>query len=84
MGQDQSTVAERAETTVAECFLTNCVRARFLIDSHTMPGQRHISRTPTSFPQALYSEDETHASQSVISESLMHGAYHASLRVEGD
>ena len=38
LGQDQSTVAERAETTVAECFLTNCVRARFLIDSHTMPG----------------------------------------------
>ena len=27
--QDQSTVARRAQTTVAECFLTSCVLARF-------------------------------------------------------
>ena len=28
-GQDQSTVAEQAETTVAECFLMSCVRAPY-------------------------------------------------------
>ena len=31
--QDRSTVAQRAETTVAKCPLTSCVWARFLIDS---------------------------------------------------
>ena len=29
LGQDQSTVAEQAETTVAECFLVSCVCARY-------------------------------------------------------
>ena len=29
LGQDQSTVAQRSETTVAECSLTSGVRARF-------------------------------------------------------
>ena len=29
LGKDQSTVAHRAETSVAECFLTSCVWARF-------------------------------------------------------
>ena len=37
--QGQSTVALRAETTVAECSLTSCLWARFQIGSHTMPGQ---------------------------------------------
>ena len=38
--QDQSTVAQWAETTMAKCSLTRCVWARFRIGSHTMPGQR--------------------------------------------
>ena len=50
--QDESTVAQRAETTVAKCFLTSCVWARFRIGSHTMPRQRHSRRsTPTSLGQ---------------------------------
>ena len=36
--RDQFTVAQMAETTVAKCFLTSCVWARFRIGSHTMPG----------------------------------------------
>ena len=46
--KDQSTAAQRAETTVAECSLTSCVCVRFLIGSHTKPGQRHSQHTPTS------------------------------------
>ena len=46
--QDQSTVAQRAEMTVAECSLTSCVWARFWISSHTMPGQQHSQPNPTS------------------------------------
>ena len=41
LDQDQSTVSQRAETIVTEFSLTSCVLARFLIDSHTMPEQRH-------------------------------------------
>ena len=37
LGQDQSTVAQRAKTTVTETFLTSCVWARLLIGSHTIP-----------------------------------------------
>ena len=48
LGQDQSTVAQRAETTVSECSSTSCLWARFLIGSHTMPAQRHSQPTPTS------------------------------------
>ena len=48
LGQDQSTVAKQAETTVTECFLTSFVRAHFLIGSHTLPGQQHSQPTPTS------------------------------------
>ena len=44
----QSTVAQGAETTVAECSLTSCVLARFRIGSHTMPGRKHSQPTPTS------------------------------------
>ena len=29
LSQDQSTMAQRAETTVAKCFMTSCARARF-------------------------------------------------------
>ena len=47
LGQDQSTVAQRAETTVTECSLTSRVWARFLIGSHTMPGQQHSLSTLT-------------------------------------
>ena len=43
IGQDQSTVAQWAETTVAESSLTSCVWAHFLIGSHTVPGQQHGS-----------------------------------------
>ena len=49
--QDQSTVAQRAETIVSEFSLTSCVWVRFLIESHTVPGQRHSQPTPTSFGQ---------------------------------
>ena len=45
--QNQSTVAQWAETTVTECSLTSYVSAHFLIGSHTMPGQRHSQPTPT-------------------------------------
>ena len=51
MGQDQSTVAQRVETTVAECSLTSYVLARFRIGSHIMPKQRHSQSTPTSLGQ---------------------------------
>ena len=50
-GQDQSTVAQRAETTVTECSLASHVWARFLIGSHTMPGQRHSQPNPTLLGQ---------------------------------
>ena len=46
--QDQSTVAQWAETAVAECSLTSCVWASFPIGSFTMPGQWHGQPTPTS------------------------------------
>ena len=49
--QHQSTVAQPAETTVAECSLTNCVWARFRIGSHTMPWQRQSQPDPTSLGQ---------------------------------
>ena len=49
--QYQSTVAQRAETTVAECSLTICVWVRFQIGPHTMHGQRHSQPTPTSLSQ---------------------------------
>ena len=48
---DQSTVAQRAETIVAECSLTSCMRARFPIGSHTTPGQRHSQPTPNLLGQ---------------------------------
>ena len=48
LGQDQPTVAQRAETTVVECPLTSCMSARFRIGSHTMPGQRRSQPTPIS------------------------------------
>ena len=49
--QDQSTVAQRTETTLAKCSLTSCVRAHFRIGSHTLPGRRHSQPTPTSLSQ---------------------------------
>ena len=49
--QDKSTVAQRAEMTVAECSLTSCMLAHFWIGSHTMPGQQHSKPTPTSLGQ---------------------------------
>ena len=51
LGQDQSTVAQPAEKIVTECSLTRCIWARFLTDSHTLPGQRHSQPTPTSMGQ---------------------------------
>ena len=41
LDQDQSTVAQQAETTVTKCSLMSCMWACFLIGSHTMPGQQH-------------------------------------------
>ena len=38
-------MSQRAQTTVAECSLTSCVWTLFLIDSHTLPGQRHSQPT---------------------------------------
>ena len=51
LGQDQSTVAQRAETTMTECSLTSYVWAHFLIDSHTLPWQWHSQPTPTLMGQ---------------------------------
>ena len=50
LGQDQSTVAQRAETTVAEYSLTSCMWARLRIGSYAMPGQ-HSQPTPTMLGQ---------------------------------
>ena len=47
-------MAQRAETTVTECSMTSSVSARFLIGSHTMPGQRHSRPTPTSLSRRAY------------------------------
>ena len=47
LGQDQSTVAHQAETTVAECSLTSCVWVHFQISSHTMPARWLSQPTPT-------------------------------------
>ena len=48
LGQDQSTVVQQAERTITMRSLTSCMWAHFLIDSHTLPGQRHNQPTPTS------------------------------------
>ena len=47
LGQDQSTVAQRAEMT-DRVFPDELRVSLFLIGSHTMPGQRHSHPTPTS------------------------------------
>ena len=47
-GQDQSTVAQKTETTVAECPLTIACELVSPIDSHIMPEQ-HSQTTPTSW-----------------------------------
>ena len=49
--QDQSTVAQWAETTVTKCSLMSCVWTCFLISSHTMPGQRDSQPILTSLGQ---------------------------------
>ena len=40
-------MAQWAEMTVAECFLTSCVWAHIWIGSHTKPGHRHSQPTQT-------------------------------------
>ena len=45
-------MAQRAGTTVAECFMTNCVR--FRIGFHIMPGQLHCQLTPTFVGSRVY------------------------------
>ena len=52
--KDQSTVAQQAEMTVAECSLTSCVWARFQIGSNTMSGEWHSQPIPTSLGQGVY------------------------------
>ena len=49
--QDQSTVPQRAEMTVAKRSLTSCKQAHFQIGSHTMSRQRHSQPTLTSLGQ---------------------------------
>ena len=61
LGQDPSTVAQRAEMTVAECSLASCVWARFWIGSHTMPGQQHSQLTPTSSQK--YGLEKSHSNK---------------------
>ena len=51
LGQDQSTVAQKAEMTATECSQMSCVWAHFLIGSHIVPGQPHSQSTPTSLGQ---------------------------------
>ena len=51
LGQDQSIVAHQAEMMVTECSLMSCALARFLIGSHTMPGQWHSGPTLTLLGQ---------------------------------
>ena len=46
-------MVQRAETTVTERSLTSCLRARFLMDSHTLPGKRHSQPTSTSIGQGV-------------------------------
>ena len=49
--QDQSTVAQQTEMTVANCSLLSCVWACFLTGYHAVPGQRHSQPTPTLLGQ---------------------------------
>ena len=52
LGQDQSTMAQRTEMTVAEFFPDRLrVRSFSFIGSHTPPGQLHSKPTPTSLGQ---------------------------------
>ena len=51
LGQDQSTVAQPTEMTVAECSLTSFMSACFQIGSHTMSGQWHSQPTLTLLGQ---------------------------------
>ena len=51
--QDQSTVAQQAKTTVAKCFLSSCMWARFRKGSHTMPGQQHSQLTLTCWVKGV-------------------------------
>ena len=50
---DQSTVAQRAEMTVAKCSLTKCLSARFWIGTQTLPWQRLSQPTPSSSGQGF-------------------------------
>ena len=51
LGQDQSTVAQQAETIVVDCSLSSCMCARFVIGSYALPGQQHRQPSPTSLGQ---------------------------------
>ena len=52
-------MAQRAETTVAECSLTSCVWTHFPAGSHSLPG-RHSQPTPTSLDQEFMRVVITH------------------------
>ena len=54
LGQDKSTVAQRAETTVAKCSLTSCMWVCFRIGSHIMPGQQHSQPSWTSLGVCMF------------------------------
>ena len=49
--QDESIVAQWAETTVAKCSLTSCVWSHFQIGSYNIPGQWHSQPTSTLLGQ---------------------------------
>ena len=51
LGQNQSMVAQHAETTVVKCSMRSRVSARFLIGSNAMPGQWHCQPTLTLMGQ---------------------------------
>ena len=51
LGQDQSTVAQQAEVTVARVFPDELSVSSFHTCSHTMPAQQHSQLTPTLLGQ---------------------------------
>ena len=47
-------MVQQAETTMAKCSLTSCMRAHFPIDLHAKPGQQHTQPIPTSKGSRVY------------------------------
>ena len=70
---------------MTECSLTSCVRARFLIGSHIMPGQQHSQPTPASLGQRCVRVSPRFAqwvrSMGQVGVTLLH--FHWSLGLKG-